>query len=320
MIDSGRELFGIDTLVSGTAGVDAVYARTGFEALKTLDTGSGAAGSAGAGDNIFNADDAAFSQVRLWQDFLIADGLSQTHELFTLAQKGVSGISLVASGTTINLGNGNTVSGTAVVTRTNGSNTVAGTVSVSVESSVANLNLGVNPFYREFTSTIDLSRQALDLPDMQGSGWVRDLREAMSLASPQGQALTACVPGICRGREPGSQLAMVDEVLRLWAETDQSHGIGPRDDPRRRFVLPGNSPTSALLQFAVPVLEVFNGQTVTEAGMLAPSLATGSDGQVTGTYSMFAAQAALMLESYAVLRQSVYQALAVRTRLGLPVI
>ncbi|HQX81816.1 MAG TPA: calcium-binding protein, partial [Vicinamibacterales bacterium] len=315
MIDSGRELFGIDTLVSGTAGVDAVYARTGFEALKTLDTGSGAAGSAGAGDNIFNADDAAFSQVRLWQD-LNQDGLSQTHELFTLAQKGVSGISLVASGTTINLGNGNTVSGTAVVTRTNGSNTVAGTVSVSVESSVANLNLGVNPFYREFTSTIDLSRQALDLPDMQGSGWVRDLREAMSLASPQGQALTACVQAFAAAASRDAQLAMVDEVLRLWAETDQSHGIGPRDDPRRRFVLPGNSPTSALLQFAVPVLEVFNGQTVTEAGMLAPSLATGSDGQVTGTYSMFAAQAALMLESYAVLRESVYQALAVQTRLA----
>ena len=209
MIDSGRELFGIDTLVSGTAGVDAVYARTGFEALKTLDTGSGAAGSAGAGDNIFNADDAAFSQVRLWQD-LNQDGLSQTHELFTLAQKGVSGISLVASGTTINLGNGNTVSGTAVVTRTNGSNTVAGTVSVSVESSVANLNLGVNPFYREFTSTIDLSRQALDLPDMQGSGWVRDLREAMSLASPQGQALTACVQAFAAAASRRAQLAMVD--------------------------------------------------------------------------------------------------------------
>ena len=142
------------------------------------------------------------------------------------------------------------------------------------------------------------------------------VREAMSLASPQGQALTACVQAFAAAASRDAQLAMVDEVLRLWAETDQSHGIDPRDDPRRRFVLPGNSPTSALLQFAVPVLEVFNGQTVTEAGMLAPSLATGSDGQVTGTYSMFAAQAALMLESYAVLRESVYQALAVQTRLA----
>jgi hypothetical protein len=104
LIDSGRELFGADTVLSGTVGVDAVYATTGFQALKTLDANN---------DNVFDASDAAFTQVRIWQD-TNQDGISQSTELFTLAQKGIASISLNATGTVTNLGNGNVVSGTAL--------------------------------------------------------------------------------------------------------------------------------------------------------------------------------------------------------------
>ena len=53
-IDSGRELFGVDTVLSGDPLLGtAVYARTGFEALGTLDANA---------DGLFNASDAAFSQ------------------------------------------------------------------------------------------------------------------------------------------------------------------------------------------------------------------------------------------------------------------
>ena len=79
LIDSGRELFGVDTLLSGTPGVDAVYASTGFAALAALNSN---------GDGVFNASDAAFTQVQLWQD-LNQDGISQGTELFTLAQKNI---------------------------------------------------------------------------------------------------------------------------------------------------------------------------------------------------------------------------------------
>ncbi|MFM2275780.1 MAG: hypothetical protein RL211_1652, partial [Pseudomonadota bacterium] len=75
LIDSGRELFGVDTVLSGTPGLDAVYASTGFAALKTLDSNN---------DNLFNAADAAFTQVQIWQD-VNQDGISQSTELFTLA-------------------------------------------------------------------------------------------------------------------------------------------------------------------------------------------------------------------------------------------
>jgi hypothetical protein len=171
LIDSGRELFGVDTLLTGTPGVDAVYASTGFEALRTLDTNA---------DNVFNASDAGFTQVRLWQD-ANQDGVSQAGELFTLAAKGIASISLNATTTNINLGNGNTVSGTATVTRGNGSTTEVDAVGVASDTTAANLNLASNPFYREFTTPVPLTQQALSLPEMRGSGWVRDLREAMTL-------------------------------------------------------------------------------------------------------------------------------------------
>ena len=175
LIDSGRELFGVDTLLAGTAGApNAVYASSGFEALKVLDTNN---------DNLFDANDTAFTQVRLWQD-LNQDGVSQANELFTLTQKNIVSIGLAASTTTTNLGNGNTVSGTAVVTRSNGSTTLAETVSVGDDNTVAsNLDLANNPFYRTFTTPIALTTQAQGLPEMHGSGWVRGWRGAGALGN-----------------------------------------------------------------------------------------------------------------------------------------
>ena len=45
---------------------------------------------------------------------------------------------------------------------------------------MADIDLADNPFYRSFADTIPLTEQAQTLPDMQGSGAVRDLREAES--------------------------------------------------------------------------------------------------------------------------------------------
>ena len=153
LIDTGRELFGVDTLLSGTPGVDAVYASTGFEALGTLNSN---------GDGVFDASDAAFGSVRLWQD-LNQDGISQSTELFTLAQKNIASIGLVPTTSTVNLGNGNTVTGQAVVTRTNGSTTQIDSVAVGADSTAGNLNLANNPFYREFSTSIPLTAAALAL-------------------------------------------------------------------------------------------------------------------------------------------------------------
>ena len=203
-IDSGRELFGVDTLLSGDPLLgNAVYARTGFEALGTLDTNA---------DGLFNASDTAFSQVRLWQD-LNQDGISQSNELFSLAGKGIQSISLNATTGTTNLGNGNSISGKATVTRTNGSTNEVDAVSVSGDSA-GNLNLADNPFYREFTTPVTLNDTARAMPEMGGSGWVRDLREAMSLGTAQASALATKVQQFAQASTRDAQIALLDDVLR----------------------------------------------------------------------------------------------------------
>jgi Ca2+-binding RTX toxin-like protein len=304
VIDSGRELFGVDTLISGTAGTaSAVYARNGFEALSTLDAN---------GDHVFNASDAAFTQVRLWRD-LNQDGVSQANELSTLGSQNITGIGLTPSTTVTNLGNGNTITGTATVTRSNGTTTTA--AGVGVNTTAANLDLVNNPFYREFTTPVTLTAAAQAMPQMQGSGWVRDLREAMSLGTPESEALATSVQAFAAATTHSAQMALLDGVIRAWAATNQTQALTSVDDPSRRFVLSGDAATSALLQAYVPVLEVFNGVTVEQAGMQAPSVVGG-----VRTYNIFssgtgAQQVEFFLNAYAELRVSVYEALVVQTRL-----
>lgn len=80
-IDSGRELFGVNTILTNgpRAGQTAAH---GFEALADLDSN---------GDGKFNASDAAFASVKLWKD-LNQDGVSQEGELFSFTDLGVADI------------------------------------------------------------------------------------------------------------------------------------------------------------------------------------------------------------------------------------
>ena len=171
--------------------------------------------------------DADFTKVRLWRD-LNQDGVSQAGELFTLTQQNIASISLNASTTNINLGNGNTVSGTAVVTRSNGTTTVAETVGVAADTTAANLNLTNNPFYREFTTPVAPSTAAQTLPEMGGSGWVRDLREAMSLGTVQGDALAAKVAEFAAATTRDEQMALLDGLLRCGPRRTRAKPWGRR--------------------------------------------------------------------------------------------
>jgi len=214
------------------------------------------------------------------------------------------------------LGNGNVVSGTATVTRSNGTTTHVDSVAVSSDTTAANLDLSNNPFYREFTQPVAPTAQALALPEMGGSGWVRDLREAMSLGTPAAAALAAKVQQFAQAGTREAQRALLDDVLRAWAETNQVQAPGPADDPHRRFVVTGDAAASARLQWAIPILEVFNGMRVGDAGMQNPvSALVNADPQPVLTYTVFANQAPIMLSAYDALRESVYSALVVQTRL-----
>jgi len=79
IIDNGSELFGVDTRKS-----DGNLANDGFDALRDLDSN---------GDGVFNAEDAEFDKVRVWQD-KNSDGVSQAYELKTLDELGITAIHL----------------------------------------------------------------------------------------------------------------------------------------------------------------------------------------------------------------------------------
>ncbi|WP_412770172.1 calcium-binding protein [Ralstonia pseudosolanacearum] len=162
-IDSGKELFGDETVLA-----NGQKAANGFAALAELDTGSIVDGvTVGAGDGIFDANDAQYAILRIWRD-LNQDGISQAEELQTLTEAGITSIKLASDRANTNYGDA-ILAQSGTFTRSDGSNGQAGS-----------FILAQNSFVREFTP-ITVSDMAKALPDLVGSGWVRDLREAATL-------------------------------------------------------------------------------------------------------------------------------------------
>ena len=71
------------------------------------------------------------------------------------------------------LANGNQIADIGSYTKTDGSQAAVG----EVTGSLADVNLASDTFHRSYTDVLDTTSVAT-LPDMQGSGKVRDLREA----------------------------------------------------------------------------------------------------------------------------------------------
>jgi VCBS repeat-containing protein len=193
-IDNGAELFGDATpLASGGTAAD------GFAALAQEDSN---------GDGLVNADDANWNDLRVWRD-INSDGVSQDGELFTLEALGIAGIHVAKSENTTRLANGNQIADLGSYIRIDGTEGTVG----QVTGALADIDLVDNPFYREFSDTIPLTEQAQALPDMQGSGRVRDLREAVSLSPALGSALADYAAADTKA----GQMALIDALISQWA-------------------------------------------------------------------------------------------------------
>jgi hypothetical protein len=203
-IDSGRELFGDNTLL--TRGPKAGQrAASGFEALADLDSNN---------DGQFNAADAAFASVKLWKD-ANQNGISEAGELFTFAQLGVQGIKVVgkADGTQLTDADGELTGNRQTLASRfiwgDGGNGQAGTMGLA-----ADLTFTTNAFYRHFTDDPALTAQVQALPQMQGSGLVRDLRPALSLGSAQAATLQAKLSRFVADTTRAQQVADPDAVVQ----------------------------------------------------------------------------------------------------------
>ncbi len=157
VIDNGTELFGDNTALNagGTA-------ANGFEALADFDTNA---------DGVVDVNDANFAGLRIWQD-INSDGISQADELLTLAQAGVASINTGYEDSSI-VQNGNVISGLGSYTRTDGTLS-----SIASATSLVNLDLANSSFYSAFVDSIPVTAEAALLPNMNGSGMVRNMRAA----------------------------------------------------------------------------------------------------------------------------------------------
>lgn len=156
-IDDGSELFGDQTVLS-----DGTKASDGFEALTQYDDNQ---------DGVIDANDAIYDQLLVWQD-AYEDGVSSDDELFTLSELGITSISVVSDNVTVDLGNDNTLTGSATVTYQDSSTTTMGDVTFTNDT-----------FYRVFTEEVTVSEAVQELPNITGSGIVRDLWEAATIST-----------------------------------------------------------------------------------------------------------------------------------------
>lgn len=202
-IDSGAELFGDHTpLANGSIATD------GFAALADLDSNH---------DGIINSGDTQFGQLRIWRD-LNQDGLSQSNELLTLAASGVASIALAHTNDLQSLGNGNTIGSQGSFTRTDGAvEAIAGT-------DLADVNLSQDTFHREFTDHIPIADGVTALPNMQGSGMVRDLWEAASLSS----GFKSVVQEYAAAGTRAEQKELVAGLIESWAATSGMKSFSQR--------------------------------------------------------------------------------------------
>jgi Ca2+-binding RTX toxin-like protein len=290
-IDNGRELFGDSTPLSA-GGV----AADGFAALAQEDTN---------GDGKVDSLDARFASLRLWRD-LNQDGVSQAGELFTLSSQGIIALNLAKTANSQILANGNQIADLGGYVRSDGSTGTLG----EVTAQLGDINLTNNPFYSQFTDPIPLSEQARNLPDIQGAGLVRSLREAASLPTAAGSALATQLAAYAAETTRSGQLARLDDLLKAWANTSSmattATGAFAGVNLTVNFagVTTGSPAWQAWLD-KLSVLERFNGQT------FLPVPAAGT----TLTIDVFNTREALLDASYAALKASVYGGLLLQTRL-----
>ncbi|WP_179958211.1 calcium-binding protein [Chitinimonas arctica] len=211
-IDDGRELFGDATPLNGNGSMDTQggIAANGFAALAKEDSNN---------DGKIDAADARWGRLRMWQD-ANQDGISQANELKTLAALNITAVNLANTEVNNTLADGNQIHRTGTFVR-------GGTVQTAATlGDAANLNFSEDTFHREFSDTLPIPTEFASLPELTGSGKVRDLKEAAT----QSSRLKGLVEQFAAATTQQAQLALVDQLLDAWADTSgMAESLDDRD-------------------------------------------------------------------------------------------
>jgi Ca2+-binding RTX toxin-like protein len=185
-IESGRELFGDQTLLPNGA-----LATNGFQAIASLDTNS---------DGQVNSQDAAWSQLLVWRD-ADGDGVTDSGELLTMAEAGVSGVSTTYTSPNQTDANGNRIAQAGAFTRVDGTTGKAGSLLFDRDT------MDTLP-----TDTVDISDAVSRLPDLGAFGSVYSLHQAMARNS----TLASVVSALVVSTDYKTLRAQFDALVQQW--------------------------------------------------------------------------------------------------------
>lgn len=288
LIDNGTELFGDSTpLYGGGTAVD------GFASLAQEDTNA---------DGRVDANDARFADLRIWRD-LNQNGISEAGELITLQDAGIVSLHTGKTENAVTLPNGNQIADLGGYVKADGSTGAM----VEIAGELGDINLIEDTFHSQFSDSIPLTETAKTLPQMNGSGQVRNLREAASLSTGFATLLQTYDTADTRD----AQEALLDDLVQSWGETSTLAvtGQGAYDGRQVTVVFSGvqsGTPEYDAWMHKLNTLERFNGHA------FFTNLPAGSGPVAMGVSPQ---SMALLDQAYAALKDSVYDSLILQTRL-----
>jgi len=246
-IDSGRELFG-----DNTRKLDGNLATDAFDAIASFDTnGDGkvdindatgdldgnstidAINSNGDAESYWDINnngqydagiDKGFNDLKVWVD-ADSDGVTDAGELQDLSSHGIVSIGVNGTADGSVDANGNEIAATGTYEKDTDGDGVA-----DETHSTTAFNLEENPFFREFEGTIIVDSDVQDLPNMRGSGALRDLAESASIDSAEGLSLKTLLNDFATATTRTAQFALMDELLMKWAATSDFEDFVERMD------------------------------------------------------------------------------------------
>ncbi|KJC54173.1 hypothetical protein UP10_40625 [Bradyrhizobium sp. LTSPM299] len=167
----------------------------GFAALARYDAN---------GDGVIDANDAVYSQLRVWQD-ANGNAVVDPGELKTLSDLGIASINVSSTPQAGASAAGNTIEATGTFTWANGTTGAVGDVVLSTD-----------PFHSEYKGDKSVSAAAAAKPDLKGYGTLTDLRVAMTLDPTLIDVVAATLPSLNIPSLPELRLA-VQPILDAWA-------------------------------------------------------------------------------------------------------
>ena len=198
-IDNGTEMFGNHTVLQN--GKNAV---NGFEALKDLDFN---------GNGKFDAEDEAWSQVKVWRD-ANTNGIVDSGELLTLEQAGIESINLKYDYQKEADENGNLEIQQGTFNRTDGTTGKVSDIWFDVD--------GTNTILNE--DDITIPDDIKNLPDIKGWGNVYSLHAAMAL--DETGTLKSLVEQYLAATDDNTKDTLLNDIIYHWTGVQDMDPVG----------------------------------------------------------------------------------------------